>query len=1176
MSEPVTISSKQVARGLDFSLEKVESVIKLLDEGYPVPFISRYRKDETGNLDETQIREVETRLNELRQLAERKQAILKAIEAIGKLTPELDQQIREARTSKRLEDLYLPYKPKRETLASTARSRGLEPLAMEILEGKLTQEQLDTRIKDFLNEDKGVKTEPDALLGAGHIIGEIFSENVDLRQKIRNTIQHSSKLISKRIEQEQPSEENAGETEKASPIVVTESAQTQAATAIAASFVISDIAESEAVFADTATIGEDLNVIEVLESPVPQADENSATENTITESETAETPSDISVTQDVVISEVAESEINVEMTISNTDVILPPAIAAAKAIKVEKKREKKEQKQRNRTPQEEKRLAELEKLYNDYFDFVSDLRKLLPYRVLAINRGEKAKVLRVRFEHDKDTIQKTIHDVCVPKDHPLAKFLEECAKDATQRLLLPALERETRRDLTESAENQAVEVFAKNLRNLLLQPPLNRQRVLAVDPGLKHGCKTVALDEFGNVLAYETVYIVGKSHQKSAAQETVTRMIEQYRLTVVAIGNGTGCREAERFIAGLIVDQLAGKGVGYIIVNESGASIYSASAAAKEEFPNYDALLRGAVSIGRRLQDPLNELVKIEPGHIGVGMYQHDVKAKHLQESLEKTVESCVNHVGVDLNRATPAILRYVAGLNQLTAKRIYEYRQQNGPFRTREQLKQVTGLGEVTFTYAAGFLKIKDGIIPLDATWIHPESYVAADKILQKFGFTEDDLRSGERITQIAETLKSADVEAISQELGIGQLAVSDIITQLGRPGRDPREELPSPIFKTGILKFEDLSLGTELTGTVLNVVDFGAFVDVGLHESGLVHISQMADHFVKNSHDLVSVGDVVKVWVTEIDQERKRISLSMLPPGTERKQEPREERRPRGEYRRNDRPPRNQTQDQTQPQSEQGDRPRGHFSNDRAPREREHHRRNDASRSEERGGAEQENANRTGGFREQHENRGNYSNRENRKNRRGNRNDGGKERTGENAVMEKTNEHSRIAVAPRPGERHEEHRGEKRNQTNHNEKHNENRNGDAEHGNRDGRRERFGNRNGGRDGNRRRTDRFSSPKSFEIPSKREKVVAPLSENMKKGVEPLRSFSDLAQFLGHIQPMNPEEEKRRKREERAAQRKKEAAQTESQKTELENIATETPSVESTSTEPIVASELPE
>ncbi|MDR1493795.1 MAG: helix-hairpin-helix domain-containing protein [Planctomycetaceae bacterium] len=1157
MSEPVTISSKQVARGLDFSLEKVESVIKLLDEGYPVPFIARYRKDETGNLDETQIREVETRLNELRQLAERKQAILKAIETLGKLTPELDQQIREARTSKRLEDLYLPYKPKRETLASTARSRGLEPLALEIFEGKLTQEQLDTRVKDFVNEDKGVKSEPDALLGAGHIIGEIFSENIDLRQKIRNTIQHSSKLVSKRIEQDQPSEENVSETEKASPIVVTESAQTQAATAIAASFVISDIAESETISADTTTISENFSATEIPESSLPQADRISATENdsektNLSTENTPETPSDLSVTQDVVISEVAESEINVETTISDTDAIIPPAIATAKAVKAEKKREKKEQKQKqkNRTPQEEKRLAELEKLYNDYFDFSSDLRKLLPYRVLAINRGEKAKVLRVRFDHDKDTIQKIIYDVCVPKDHPLANFLEECAKDATQRLLLPALERETRRDLTESAENQAVEVFAKNLRNLLLQPPLNRQRVLAVDPGLKHGCKMVALDEFGNVLAYETVYIVGKPHQKSAAQQIVTRMIEQYRLTVVAIGNGTGCRETERFIAGLIADQLAGKEVGYIIVNEAGASIYSASTAAKEEFPNYDALLRGAVSIGRRLQDPLNELVKIEPGHIGVGMYQHDVKAKHLQESLEKTVESCVNHVGVDLNRATPAILRYVAGLNQLTAKRIYEYRQHNGPFRTREQLKQVAGLGEVTFTYAAGFLKIKDGIIPLDATWIHPESYVAADKILQKFGFTEDDLRSGERIAQIAETLKSADVEAISQELGIGQLTVSDIIMQLGRPGRDPREELPLPIFKTGILKFEDLSLGTELTGTVLNVVDFGAFVDVGLHESGLVHISQMADRFVKNAHDLVSVGDVVKVWVTEIDQERKRISLSMLPPGTERKQEPREDNRPRGERRRNDRPPGNQTREQTQDQTQpQGDRPpreRGRYRRNDAPR-------NDANRPEDRpnatgNNAERENANRPNGFRERRENRGNRS-------------DGGKERASENAVAEKTNERSRIAVAPRPGERHEERRGEKRE---------ENRGGNAEHGNReerrDDRRERFSRRDGGRDGNRRKTDRFSSPKSFEIPSKREKVVMPLSENMKKGVEPLRSFSDLAQFLGHIQPVDSEKEKRRKREERIAQRKKEAELAESQKTEQEK--TETTNVEVIVNEP--------
>ena len=1110
MSEPVTISSKQVARGLDFPLEKVESVIKLLDEGFPVPFIARYRKDQTGNLDETQIRQVESQLNELRQLAERKQVILRAIESQGKLTPELDRKIREAKTSKRLEDLYLPYKPKRETLASTARSRGLEPLAMEILDGKLSQEKLGERVKDFVDADKGVKTEADALLGAGHIIGELFSEKVELRQKIRNLIQNSSKLVSKRVEQEQP--ENAAErtvTARPSPIVVTESAQAQAATTIAAKFNISDMAESNSLIEEIAV------------SPMPAtvvAVSDTVTVDTSAPSESAPCETPVSTKADatqedyvpeVIISQVDAAEIHVATTFAqltpekmfsqtseqipamaseatveqvthdgkNTQAeVIPPAIATAKAAKAEKKKKKK----KAITPQEERRLAELEKLYNDYFDFSSELRKMMPYRVLAINRGEKAKVLRVKFEHDMNAIGASVNDFCVPKDHPLSGFLTECAKDAMQRLLLPALEREARRDLTESAEHQAVTVFAKNLRNLLLQPSLNRQRVLAIDPGLRFGCKTVALDEFGNVLAYETVYLTGKMGKKGGAAETITSLIDQYHLTVIAIGNGTGCRDAEDFVLKLIAGPLAGKDIGYIIVNESGASVYSTSPAAKEEFPNYDALLRGAVSIGRRLQDPLNELVKIEPGSLGVGMYQHDVKAKHLHDSLEKVVESCVNHVGVDLNRATPAILRYVAGLNQLTAKRIYEYRQKNGPFRTREQLKQVIGLGAVSYTHAAGFLKIKDGVNPFDATWIHPESYDVAARILQKFGFEEDDLRSNEKIAQIAEALKSSDTAALSQELGIGVHTVCDIITQLGRPGRDPREELPPPVFKKGVLNLDDLEPGTELTGTILNVVDFGAFVDIGLHESGLVHISQIADRYVKDAHSLVSVGDVVKVWVVEIDRQRKRISLTMLPPGTERKQEKREDRRR----------PHGAVQPSGEGQTHGGDRPR----------------------------------------------------REERRNERRDNNRGDRPQQSTSATSQDLPQQDRTR-RDRP-QQDRSHKGTSRqgDRTDAPSDHRNTGKRNQRQGSRDDRRDdrRSDDRRGDRrrDGNDRRTDRFSRPKSFDIPSKQEKKITPLSESMKKGAEPLRSFSDLAQFLGHIQPIDPEEEKRRKKQERLAKKR--------------------------------------
>ncbi|MCL2624020.1 MAG: helix-hairpin-helix domain-containing protein [Planctomycetaceae bacterium] len=1114
-------------------------MIRLLEEGFPVPFIARYRKDQTGNLDETQIREVELRLNELRQLAERKQVILKAIESLGKMTPELDQKIREARTSKRLEDLYLPYKPKRETLASAAKSRGLEPLALEILEGKLNQEKLGDRVKDFIDADKGVKTEADALLGAGHVIGEMFSEKVELRQKIRDLIQRTSQLVTKRIEQEQP--EDASKTietavpERISPIVVTESAQTFAATSIAAKFNLSDIDEAvpfieevavsqlpaEAIVAtDTSSATEisesgihcmdgdvavnaaheaaaaqdqvvvpkvviseiDESEITVATTFAPPAPEETFTQTT----ETVMEPLSV-VTQDTVAETVAESEIAIgNVTLKNTqETVVPPAIATAKAVKADKKKKKKKAK----TPQEEKRLAELDKLYNDYFDFSSEFRKMMPYRVLAINRGEKARVLRVRFDHDKDAIQAIVNDFCIPNDHPLSGFLAECAKDALTRLLLPALEREARRDLTESAEQQAVNVFAKNLRNLLLQPPLNRQRVLAIDPGLRHGCKTVALDEFGNVLVYDTVYLVGKAGKKGGADEIVAQLVEQYNLTVIAIGNGTGCREAEDFVLKLIAGPLAGKDIGYIIVNESGASVYSTSPAAKEEFPNYDVMLRGAVSIGRRLQDPLNELVKIEPGHIGIGMYQHDVKVKHLQESLEKVVESCVNHVGVDLNRATPAILRYVAGLNQLTAKRVYEYRRQNGPFRTREQLKQVTGLGEVSYTHAAGFLKIRDGSNPFDATWIHPESYDVAAKILRKFGFEDDDLRSSDKIAQIAEALKTADIAELAQELGIGQMTVADIIAQLGRPGRDPREELPAPIFKKGVLHLDDLEAGAELTGTVLNVVDFGAFVDIGLHESGLVHISHMADRFVKDAHQLVAVGDVVKVWVVDIDRQRNRISLTMLPPGTERKPEKREDRRrPRGEGQ----APRD------------GDRPK-----------------RDPQRGD-RQGARRDGDGRTGDVGQRQEGR-----RQDRQGPAGPRQDGQHRDAGPREGA--SGDSVRQAVGADDRNKRRDDHGRRRDD---HDRRRDDRKGDR----RDGRRAEGGSRR--RDGDGRKTDRYNRPKSFEILSKQEKVISPLSESMKKGSEPLRSFSDLAQFLGHLQPVDPEEEKRRKKQEKLAKKR--------------------------------------
>ena len=504
--------------------------------------------------------------------------------------------------------------------------------------------------------------------------------------------------------------------------------------------------------------------------------------------------------------------------------------------------------------------------------------------MLAINRGERGKVLRVKIECDQDALTKAVDELCVPEDHPHLEFLKGCARDALTRLILPSLERESRRELTERAEGHAVGVFAKNLRNLLLQPPVHDRRVLAVDPGFKSGCKLVALDQFGNVLAQAVIYLIGKPERKAEAEATVRELMERFKLTVVAIGNGTACREAEDFFGGILSKAPEGSDWAYVIVNEAGASVYSTSSTGREEFPEYDATVRGAISIGRRLQDPLSELVKIDPANIGVGLYQHDVKAKHLRESLDGVVGSCVNYVGVDVNTASPALLRYASGLNQLTARRVYEHRMQNGPFRNREQFRSVAGFGDAAFVQSAGFLKITQGDNVLDSSWIHPESYEVACQVLDRLGAQVDDLRSRDSLKMLAEKVAEVDASALAKELGVGELLLRDILAQLVRPGRDPREDLPPPIFRRGVLKLEDLTPGLELNGTVLNVVDFGVFVDIGMHDSGLVHVSQLADKFVRDPHEVAAVGDIVKVWVLDVDKERRRVSLTMIAPGTPR----------------------------------------------------------------------------------------------------------------------------------------------------------------------------------------------------------------------------------------------------------------------------------------------------
>ncbi|MBR4835043.1 MAG: helix-hairpin-helix domain-containing protein [Thermoguttaceae bacterium] len=810
MTEPIIVNPVFLARELELPLDQVEATVALLEEGYPVPFIARYRKDQTKNLSEDGVAKVAAAYQKQRQLTDRKLSFLKTIEAQGKLTPELEQKIREARTARRLDDLYLPFKSKRQTLAQAARDKGLAPLADAILNAADESADLNALAAPFVDAEKGVATVEEALKGAADIIAETFAETFEVRRRLRDKIQRTGKLVSKKIEKKGAAAEVA---------------------------------------------------VETTEAPVEPVAE-----------ETVETP----------VEENAEATENAEAAVETTDAQAKDA--AAKADKKKKKKTFKEQ-----------QAEQLEKQFVDYFDASFDLRSCPPHRALALNRGENAKIISVKLDVDVDQLKAIARETLVAEGRPFADFLNACADDAVVRLAAPSLEREARRELTDRAEEQAVSVFAKNLRNLLMQRPLNRRRVLALDPGFKNGCKLVALDEFGNVLDFDAVFLQGNAERRAAANAKIVEFVEKYKLSVFAIGNGTGCREAENFVAKIIEEKFADADVAYIVVNEAGASVYSTSQIAKDEFPNYDPLVRGAASIGRRLQNPLNELVKIDAERLGVGMYQHDVKSKALKDALTNVVGSCVNRVGVDLNAATPAILRYVAGLNQLTAKRVYERRVANGPYRRREELKEVSGLGETAFSHCAGFLKIVGGDNPLDATWIHPESYELATKILEKLGFTADDLRVPSKVAELAEAIKATDAAALAEEFGAGPLAVADLLEQFVRPGLDPRDSLPGPIFKKGVLKMEDLQPGMELTGVVLNVVDFGAFVDVGLHESGLVHISQLGDSYVRDAHQKVAVGDVLKVWVLEVDPKRRRVSLTTLAPGTVRERRQDGPRRPR-----------------------------------------------------------------------------------------------------------------------------------------------------------------------------------------------------------------------------------------------------------------------------------------
>ena len=701
---------------LQLRVGQVERTVDLLDDGNTIPFIARYRKEVTGGLDEDQLRRIEERLAYLRNLEDRRAAVLRSIAEQEKLTPELERQIRGAATLQEVEDLYLPYRPRRRTRATIAREKGLEPLAKIILAQPDDATSLDELAGPFLGDE--VADSDEAWAGARDIVAETIAEDAGVRQTLRRLFTQHGMLLA-------------------------------------------DVANAE---------------------------------------------------------------------------------------------------------------KDPDGKYRDYYEFDEDLATIPPHRLMAIRRAESEGVLKTRLSMNDEAVLGVIDaHYAVQTSSPLAAQLNMTQRDAYGRLLKPAITREAMKSREEVADEHAISLFAANLRQLLLQPPLKGRRVLAIDPGYRTGCKVALVDETGRYLTHTTIYPHEPAKKWSEAKKTLAKLALQHGADVVAIGNGTASRETEALVAEMIEE---GSKLAYVMVSEAGASVYSASPLARQELPDLDVSIRGAVSIARRLQDPLAELVKIEPRAIGVGLYQHDVDQKRLGETLDAVVESAVNHVGVDLNTASVALLQYVAGLNKRTAERIVAHRDDHGPFHGRDQVQQVKGIGPKAFTQAAGFLRIPGGDDPLDNTPIHPESYHVAKKLLDLEKLQPD---SPDLPARMKTLMQDGNLASLAQRLKVGEPTLQDIIESLARPGRDPRDDLPAPILRQDVLKLEDLVEDMVLQGTVRNIVDFGAFVDIGVKRDGLVHISEMANHYVRSPLDVVKVGDVVEVRVLSVDKARGRISLSM-----------------------------------------------------------------------------------------------------------------------------------------------------------------------------------------------------------------------------------------------------------------------------------------------------------
>ena len=716
---------KTLAEEFKIKEEQVKETVALIDEGNTIPFISRYRKEVAGGLDDATLRDLNDRLNYLRKMDERREEISNLIDAQGKLTPEITFALNNAKTLVELEDIYLPYRPKRKTRASVARDKGLEPLANYIMEQKdVYDPEIAVYAEQFIvisdEKDKAVPTVEAALQGASDIIAEDISNNAEIRKMLREFTMRNGSLSSK------------GTTEETS-------------------------------------------------------------------------------------------------------------------------------------------------VYENYYDFSEPIKKLKGHRVLAINRGEKEEFLKVAVTlPEEDGIAQIVAKVVTNKQSPALSYLMATVRDAYDRLLFPAIEREVRTTLFDDACEGALKVFSENLRNLLLAAPIKGKTVLGYDPGYAHGCKLAVVDKTGKVLDTAVIYPVKPREDIERSKAVVLRLIKKHNVDIISIGNGTASRESEAFIAEHVIrDASCPKTVKYTIVSEAGASVYSASKVATEEFPDFDVMQRSAISIARRIQDPLAELVKIEPKAIGVGQYQHDMKQARLTEALGGVVEGCVNGVGVDVNTASYSLLSYVSGINTTVAKNIVKYREEHGEFKTRAQILKVPKLGDKAFTQCAGFLRIHDGKQVFDSTGVHPESYAIAEDLLKRFGFSTEDVKNN-NLALLRFKAEQYGIAKLARELGCGEPTLEDIISELEKPGRDIRDDAPAPILSTDVLDINDLKTDMQLKGTVRNVVDFGCFVDIGVHHDGLLHISEMSDKFIKHPSEMFKTGDVIEVRIKDVDVKKHRISLT------------------------------------------------------------------------------------------------------------------------------------------------------------------------------------------------------------------------------------------------------------------------------------------------------------